>query len=530
MGCIRNGPSSTLRATVGISTRCTCWGRRGTEPRYAEVVARVSVMKYLTLVLTFMAACEGSAVTTVSDATPAVTPFPLRALVRIANAPQAGIGPGTTLQLEAVLVDPATGEESSVPAQWSTLGVSRGEITSTGNFTSAEPGVAVVVADFRGIADTVEIPIIPILQQQELIPAELKPTVGPIIWNRGTHYAMLGGLDARYRDAELSTYEKQFRVQLPATTGTDANHYGALRSRLQWAIRHGLPWGPGAEDPTRHDYGRGRAILMHYLLNYAKPNQHAMQPHNNTALADIEALWWLERIPEARDHIWVTAQGVTSRDGAGRFDMSNRGDPRQIAVALQALNAAHRMGIPFSRSPAAAASRGFNGLSVDSWRSAGDTLIASVLRGGNVHPDGTVNSPGHAGQCGAAQVCEAYFMSAMWATELLRWHGFIAPHDAAFANARSIMDHLVSELAIKGGDCLPYVSSQTDCAHDLAAFYVWPSLVLWQETADPKYHAFALKNLAAAEHAWVDGIKQFNQVYSTGAQSAQALLGGIAWR
>ena len=53
---------------------------------------------------------------------------------------------------------------------------------------------------------------------------------------------------------------------------------------------------------------------------------------------------------------------------------------------------------------------------------------------------------------------------------------------------------------------------------------------MWQETRDAKYRDFALENLDAAGSALFGGAKQFNQTYSTGAQSAEALLSGHRWR
>ncbi|MGH7500681.1 MAG: hypothetical protein ACREL7_02885 [Longimicrobiales bacterium] len=68
------------------------------------------------------------------------------------------------------------------------------------------------------------------------------------------------------------------------------------------------------------------------------------------------------------------------------------------------------------------------------------------------------------------------------------------------------------------------------CAADLAGYYVWPALVLWQETGDMKYQTFALANIAASKGAFIVQTKAFNQIYSTGAQSAEAILSGVSWR
>jgi hypothetical protein len=307
------------------------------------------------------------------------------------------------------------------------------------------------------------------------------------------------------------------------------NHYGALRSRIQWALRNGLAFGKGAEDPALHVYGRGREIVMHYLRKYAKPNNYGADAHHNTALADIEVLWRLEGVPEAWDHIWTIAHRSMSAP-YDRFSLKV-GDPRQIAVPIQSYNAAHRLGIPFARSPFTSSS--WNDHKATSWQDAGEKQIAAVLAGGNIHPDGSVHSPAHAGsnQCGTAPVCEVYFMSAMVATEFLRWHAFVASNQPAYDMAILIVDHLVTELARHGTACLPYLSSYIgECDADLAAFFVWPALVAWQETGDVRYHAFALQNMIEARRAWVVGTKQFNQTFSTGAQTAEPLLAGQPWR
>jgi hypothetical protein len=122
-------------------------------------------------------------------------------------------------------------------------------------------------------------------------------------------------------------------------------------------------------------------------------------------------------------------------------------------------------------------------------------------------------------------------MSAMVATEFLRWHAFVASNQPAYDMAILIVDHLVTELARHGTACLPYLSSYIgECDADLAAFFVWPALVAWQETGDVRYHAFALQNMIEARRAWVVGTKQFNQTFSTGAQTAEPLLAGQPWR
>jgi hypothetical protein len=361
--------------------------------------------------------------------------------------------------------------------------------------------------------------------QPGVVPANLMPTIGPLL-PRGSAQT-LQALDLLFLAEELDNYLK-FASTVPNTTGSTANHYGALRSRIQWAIRTGQPFGAAATSPSQHMYGRGRHVVLHYLQKYSKPNAYSLDPHNNTGLADVEVLWWLERTPEAWDHIWTTAHRSMSVP-YDRFSLKV-GDPRQVAVPLQSYNAAHRLAIPFKPSPFTSST--WNDHNATSWRNAGEKQIAAVLAGGSIRTNGAVHSPAHSGskQCGTATVCEAYFMSAMVATEFLRWHAFVAPNQPAHSTAIRIVDHLISELARHGTACLPYLSSYVGkCDADLAAFFVWPALVAWQETGDDKYRTFALQNLKAAQRAWVAGTKQFNQTFSTGAQTADALLAGQRW-
>ena len=61
-----------------------------------------------------------------------------------------------------------------------------------------------------------------------------------------------------------------------------------------WAIRNGEPYGKGVTDDSKYAYARGRRIVKRYLEGYSKPNKFAVQAHNNTGLADIEALYVLK--------------------------------------------------------------------------------------------------------------------------------------------------------------------------------------------------------------------------------------------
>ena len=364
-----------------------------------------------------------------------------------------------------------------------------------------------------------------------LVPADLIPTVGVLIEPPATQLPEIAGFDARYVAAEQSTYDADFVPALPDTAAIRENHYGALRSRVQWAIRHGLPYGAGVTDLDTM-YGRGRQIVLQYLTVYAEPNDYAVPPHNDTALADAEILFLLEGTAEAQQLIWAVAHDSTWQDTFGYYDITaGSSDPRQAAVALQSLDAAHRLGLPFTRRPGSPGGRGFNNLGVSSWMAAGEHRIDAILASPSVHADGSINSRSHqtSGQCGSATLCEAYFMNAMLATELLHWYGFVDPYPPAFEAARRFVDHMIAEQDRLGLPSLPYLSSGTGGASDLAAFQVWPALVLFQETGETQYRDHAIRNILAAQRSYVTGIKQFNQTYSTGAQNAEAMLDGVTW-
>jgi len=191
-------------------------------------------------------------------------------------------------------------------------------------------------------------------------------------------------------------------------------------------------------------------------------------------------------------------------------------DPRASAILLQTLSIGARYDFPYN----AQASWG------STWKQAAATMVERISR--RIDSNGKIVSPAHKN---SGQGDEAFFMNAMLAVELLRWHGFVESQPAWFDLARRIVDHLIEEHLRRGGACLPYTSDGSSaCAYDLAAFYVWPALVLWQETGLAKYRNFALRNMEAASGAFVDGAKQFNQAYSTGAQSSEALLFGLRWR
>ena len=115
-------------------------------------------------------------------------------------------------------------------------------------------------------------------------------------------------------------------------------------------------------------------------------------------------------------------------------------------------------------------------------------------------------------------------MSAMLAVEL-RWHGFVESQPAWFRLAQRVLDHLIDEHGTRGTRCLPYTSNDgKTCASDLAVLCLACSPA-WQKLAT-QYRDFALKNSTRPASISRGGAKQFNQTYSTGAQSAEALLSG----
>ena len=192
---------------------------------------------------------------------------------------------------------------------------------------------------------------------------------------------------------------------------------------------------------------------------------------------------------------------------------------RIITVALQAVAAAHRLGIPYARNPANT-SMGFDA-SLGSWKAVGDRQITWLTQYDVVKADGSIPSPAHSYH-------EAYLFNAWMATALLKWCATVEWNPQAFALAKRIMDHLVNSLP-PGWETLGYLDDSTTPAWDLAGFYVWPSLVLWQETGDQRYYDFATTNLYALRKAWLTRMKQWNQAYGPLVQGADALMRGIPW-
>jgi hypothetical protein len=334
-------------------------------------------------------------------------------------------------------------------------------------------------------------------------------TAGPLIGLQ----SMFALYDSRYAGAEQAAYSKWVAGGREAADGS--SHYGALRSRYQWSLRKGLPVGRSA--PTQSAYRHGAEMTRSVLQGYFTPRGCMIAPHEATNLADIEMLYLLEGDPDALDCIKDIARYLGAQYPEPDLDLSGpNSDPRSSAILLQTLAAGARYGLPYS----ARESWG------STWREAAATMVHRISQ--QVQPNGKVVSWAHKN---SGQGDEAFFMNAMLAVELLRWHGFVEPQPTWFDLARRMLDHLVDEHGKRGSACLPYTSNEgKTCAADLAGFYVWPALVIWQETGNARYRDFALENMDAAGSAFVEGAKQFNQTYSTGAQSAEALLSGHRWR
>lgn len=347
--------------------------------------------------------------------------------------------------------------------------------------------------------DTTTVPVPTPPPAGQFTPAALFPLLGPLV-ARGTGNVA----EASVLDAIFAAREQQAWADWQQSGDViRAHHYDALVSRMQWAIRNGL----GTGDPIIQ---RGRDIVLAYLNNYAARNSYNTPVQNSTGLAGEEILYRLEGNTQARDHIHAYAARQTS-DQYNYLSLQNPASGARIpAIALQAISAAHRLGLPYKGSAAHG-----------SWVNAGRWVVGRV--GPAIQSDGTIISPSN----GAGT--ETFFMNAMLASELLRWHGYVEPQPQWVALAGRIMDHLIVEHARRGAPCLPYLSSGNGCSADLAGYFVWPALVLWQETGDAKYRAFALANLAAARGVFA-GVKQFNQVFSTGVQNAEALLSGVRWK
>lgn len=429
---------------------------------------------------------------------------------------------GGTAQLNASATDASGSPVSPGLVTWSTLDPATATVNASGLVTGLAQGSARIVATYSGASDTARVvvsPPPPPPPGTRLTPSNLMPMLGPIVArDPNTSIPHLAMYDQRYMQNEYARFQDYLNVENdPGGAYLNANHYGGLRQRLAWAIRTGEAWGPGVADESRFAYARGLRIVRRYL-QYSKVNKFVVPVQNNTGLADIELLYRLEGDPDALTHIHITAAFYTL-DPYHYLTLQNSSSGARIpAIALQAFNAAHRLGIPYGRNSANL------GIAVDntigSWKEAGERLIGWFDQYNVIQPNGAIFTPSNNG--------DTYFMDAMLASQLLEWCVDVQWNAQAFDQARRIMDHLISEVK-PGWSSLGYLDTSGSPAPDLAAFFIWPSLVMWQETGDSKYHDFAMFNLAASTQAYVFAPKQFNQVYSTLGQDLEALISGQRW-
>lgn len=355
------------------------------------------------------------------------------------------------------------------------------------------------------------------------------PSLGPLIARQSSQLGYIGTYDTRYLSQELVHFQKFLTVENdPQGAYLDHNHYGGLRQRLSWAVRNGQPYGPAVTDENTSGYARGKRILDRYLRYSRDGSHYNTQAHHNTGLADVEALYVLEGNQEALPHIHVSAMGATYRDPWGYWNMSitnTHADPRQLTVALQALMAAHRLNIPYGRNPANPGI-GFDS-SYGSWKAAARSRVDLATKSYSVvQADGTLFSPAHK--------AEAYLFNAWYATELMNYYAYVESDPQVLQVSQRLMDHMIDQYnqiyKARGWATLPYMSTSSSAAPDLAGFYVWPSLVLWQETGNQKYYDFALQNIKASNTGYIGYTKQWNEIFSMRAQSAEALLAGVSWK
>jgi hypothetical protein len=363
-----------------------------------------------------------------------------------------------------------------------------------------------------------------------LTPRLLNVVLGPLVLRAAAPIppevtSALASYDQRFMSTEMPRFQDYLKSESdPNGSWLFGHHYGGLRGRLAWAIRTGEPYGAGVTDETRYAYARGRRIVKRYL-QYSKSSRYLTQAHHNTGLADIEALYVLEADPDALAHIHVSAVSATT-DRYNYLKLQNpSSDARIIAISIQSTTTAHRLGIPYASSPVNP-SVAFDPLP-GSWKAVARRQIQWLTDFDAVKADGAIPSPAHGG-------AEAYLFNAMLAKELLQYCASVEWDSAVLALARRIMDHMIdrytTDYAVRGWKTMPYLSTSTGPAPDLAAFFIWPSLALWQETGEQKYFDFAVVNLKATNSAYISAVKQWNQVYSTMAEGAETLFGGHRWR
>jgi Bacterial Ig-like domain (group 2) len=427
---------------------------------------------------------------------------------------------GSTMQLSASAWDTQGVKAASNQIIWTSLDPAIVIVNGSGVVTATANGNGRVKASYSTAADTAFIWVNTAAPGTQLTPSPLMPLLGPLV-RRGTGVTVssLSTYDQRYQQEEYKRFQDYLAVENdPGGAYLNANHYGGLRSRLSWAIRNGESWGPGVKDESRFGYARGLRIVRRYL-QYSKSWKFNVPVQNNTGLADIELLYRLEGDPDARTHIHVTAE-IYTNDPYGYLKLTNPQSGARIpAVAMQAFNAAYRLGIPYAHNTVNP-NVSIDG-SISSWKQAGERLISWFDQYNVIQADGSIYTPSNGG--------DTYFMDAMIATQLLSWCANVQWNQRAFDQARLIMDHLIRSQK-PGWSSLGYLDSSPSPSDDLAGYYIWPSLVLWQETKDQKYYDFAMKNMQAMSGAYIYQMKQFNQVYSTQGQDFEALAAGVPWR
>ena len=356
-----------------------------------------------------------------------------------------------------------------------------------------------------------------------LTPAALLPAYGPLLKSTSP-ISEVSKLDSNFLKYEQTHYSDYIAI----TTGTPAigyNHYGFLGSRLAYAIRNGLPYGSGVNNEATDMYARGKRVVIDWLNTYSLPNNYAVAQWQDTSLEDLEALVVLENNTTARTQIHIDAARGTADSPYMKMQAASA-DPRGITIFIQPMLIAHRLGIPFKHP-----GNGYSGTfdtTLGSWASAAKRNIYWLDQFNVIQSDGTIISNAHGG-------AEAYFMSAMLVNQLIGYYGYVERDPKVFSMIQRSVDHWIAMLPA-GWDTLPYQSkntstgSNTSPAPDLAGFYVYPSLVMWQETGNQKYYDFAIKNIKAANTAYIAGHKQFNQVFNTDIFTADALLNGVHWK
>ena len=259
---------------------------------------------------------------------------------------------GATAQLTATAWDAQGNKVVSPSLTWSSLDPAIVTVDGNGLAKSTGTGTGRIRVAYGTVADTATIWVSTVSSGPVRTPAMLFDVLGPLVARPSTQIPQMAKYDQRYQGAEYLRFQEYLSLEYdPQGAYLNGNHYGALRQRLSWAIRTGEPYGPGVTDESKYAYARGVRILRRYLDWSSSPSVNYNVPaHNNTGLADIEALYRLEGDAKAKMHLQCTAASVANNDPYGYFKLANNNtDPRIPAVALQALNAAIRLGFPYQR-------------------------------------------------------------------------------------------------------------------------------------------------------------------------------------